>query len=81
MLEINMSLWALTISYYLFLFFCFVFSGWSGIIFSMVSFLFFTDMCIYWIHRFLHHKLIYKVFKIYDNARGNFDLTVGKKFE
>ena len=28
---------------------------------SMVSFLLFTDMCIYWIHRFLHHKLIYKV--------------------
>lgn len=27
----------------------------------MISFLFFTDMCIYWIHRFLHHKLIYKV--------------------
>ncbi|XP_012695280.1 lathosterol oxidase [Clupea harengus] len=36
--------------------------GWSGLIFSMVSFLFFTDMCIYWIHRFLHHKLIYKYF-------------------
>lgn len=27
----------------------------------MTSFLFFTDMCIYWIHRFLHHKRIYKV--------------------
>ncbi|XP_043077917.1 lathosterol oxidase [Puntigrus tetrazona] len=36
--------------------------GWSGLIFSMVSFLFFTDMCIYWVHRFLHHKLIYKYF-------------------
>ncbi|XP_041947461.1 lathosterol oxidase isoform X2 [Alosa sapidissima] len=36
--------------------------GWSGLIFSMVSFLFFTDGCIYWIHRFLHHRLIYKHF-------------------
>ncbi|XP_060106836.1 lathosterol oxidase [Heteronotia binoei] len=34
--------------------------GWFGVIFSMLSFLFFTDMCIYWIHRFLHHKLFYK---------------------
>ncbi|CAN2388141.1 Belongs to the sterol desaturase family [Pristimantis euphronides] len=34
--------------------------GWFGVILSMFSFLFFTDMCIYWIHRFLHHKLIYK---------------------
>lgn len=37
------------------------FSGWAGIVISMITFLFFTDMCIYWIHRFLHHKLIYKV--------------------
>lgn len=37
------------------------FSGWAGIVISMIAFLFFTDMCIYWIHRFLHHKLIYKV--------------------
>ncbi|OCT70505.1 lathosterol oxidase [Xenopus laevis] len=36
--------------------------GWFGVIFSMFSFLFFTDMCIYWIHRFLHHKLFYKRF-------------------
>uniref|UniRef100_A0AAY5EJ86 Fatty acid hydroxylase domain-containing protein n=1 Tax=Electrophorus electricus TaxID=8005 RepID=A0AAY5EJ86_ELEEL len=36
--------------------------GWPGLVFSMLSFLFFTDMCIYWIHRFLHHKLIYKRF-------------------
>lgn len=36
-------------------------SGWAGIVISMIAFLFFTDMCIYWIHRFLHHKLIYKV--------------------
>ncbi|XP_077162253.1 lathosterol oxidase [Paroedura picta] len=34
--------------------------GWFGVIFSMLSFLFFTDMCIYWIHRFLHHRFIYK---------------------
>ncbi|XP_033027509.1 lathosterol oxidase [Lacerta agilis] len=34
--------------------------GWFGVILSMLSFLFFTDMCIYWIHRFLHHKLLYK---------------------
>ncbi|EMP29027.1 Lathosterol oxidase [Chelonia mydas] len=34
--------------------------GWFGVILSMLSFLFFTDMCIYWIHRFLHHKLVYK---------------------
>lgn len=38
-----------------------VFSGWPGIAISMIAFLFFTDMCIYWIHRFLHHKRIYKV--------------------
>uniref|UniRef100_A0A8C5QM99 Sterol-C5-desaturase n=1 Tax=Leptobrachium leishanense TaxID=445787 RepID=A0A8C5QM99_9ANUR len=34
--------------------------GWFGVILSMISFLFFTDMMIYWIHRFLHHRLIYK---------------------
>ena len=38
-----------------------VLAGWPGLFLSMISFLFFTDMCIYWIHRFLHHKLIYKV--------------------
>ena len=27
---------------------------------DIVGFLFFTDMCIYWIHRGLHHRLIYK---------------------
>lgn len=27
----------------------------------MLSFLFFTDMGIYWIHRGLHHRLFYKV--------------------
>ncbi|XP_072886107.1 lathosterol oxidase [Hemitrygon akajei] len=34
--------------------------GWFGVVLSMISFLFFTDMCIYWIHRFLHHRLLYK---------------------
>ncbi|GBB90926.1 hypothetical protein RclHR1_01800011 [Rhizophagus clarus] len=29
-------------------------------IFSVFWFLFFTDMCIYWVHRWLHHPLIYK---------------------
>ncbi|XP_031724890.1 lathosterol oxidase [Anarrhichthys ocellatus] len=36
--------------------------GWPGLFLSMISFLLFTDMCIYWIHRFLHHKSIYKLF-------------------
>ncbi|KAI9536041.1 Lathosterol oxidase [Dissostichus eleginoides] len=36
--------------------------GWPGLFLSMISFLLFTDMCIYWIHRFLHHRLIYKLF-------------------
>lgn len=34
--------------------------GLLGVLFSMMSFLFFTDMVIYWIHRILHHKSIYK---------------------
>eukprot|EP01137_Pigoraptor_chileana_P013383 Opistho-2@4663 len=29
------------------------------LIFSFFFFLFFTDMCIYWIHRWLHHPLVY----------------------
>lgn len=33
--------------------------GWGYFIFSAFFFLFFTDMCIYWIHRWLHHPLIY----------------------
>lgn len=36
-------------------------SGWPGMFLSIAAFLFFTDMCIYWIHRFMHHKNIYKV--------------------
>uniref|UniRef100_A0A3Q1EMM3 Sterol-C5-desaturase n=1 Tax=Acanthochromis polyacanthus TaxID=80966 RepID=A0A3Q1EMM3_9TELE len=34
--------------------------GWSGVFLSIAGFLFFTDMCIYWIHRWMHHKSIYK---------------------
>ncbi|RHZ78982.1 hypothetical protein Glove_153g26 [Diversispora epigaea] len=34
--------------------------GWIYGLFSIALFLFFTDMCIYWIHRWLHHPLIYK---------------------
>ncbi|XP_076968757.1 lathosterol oxidase isoform X2 [Tamandua tetradactyla] len=34
--------------------------GWFRIIVSVISFLFFTDMLIYWIHRGLHHRLFYK---------------------
>ncbi|XP_072594227.1 lathosterol oxidase-like, partial [Vulpes vulpes] len=35
-------------------------SGWFRLIISILSFLFFTDMLIYWIHRGLHHRLVYK---------------------
>ncbi|XP_077985753.1 lathosterol oxidase-like [Glandiceps talaboti] len=34
--------------------------GYFSIIVDVFSFLFFTDMLIYWIHRWLHHPLIYK---------------------
>lgn len=34
--------------------------GWKYFIFTLFFFLFFTDMCIYWIHRGLHHPKIYK---------------------
>lgn len=33
--------------------------GWPYLIFSAALFLFFTDMLIYWIHRWLHHPLLY----------------------
>ena len=33
--------------------------GYLGIALSMVGFLFFTDMGIYWIHRWLHHPILY----------------------
>lgn len=36
-------------------------SGWPGVFLSIAGFLFFTDMCIYWIHRIMHHPNIYKV--------------------
>lgn len=51
-----------------------VLSGWPGLFLSMISFLFFTDMCIYWIHRFLHHKLIYKVRTFVFFRTGNIQL-------
>ncbi|XP_072169141.1 lathosterol oxidase-like [Diadema setosum] len=34
--------------------------GWLRLPWEILSFLFFTDMCIYWIHRWLHHPAIYK---------------------
>lgn len=34
--------------------------GWVFVIISMCAFLFFTDMMIYFIHRGLHHRLVYK---------------------
>lgn len=36
-------------------------SGWMKEVGSMVCLIMFTDMSVYWIHRLLHHKLIYKV--------------------
>lgn len=36
--------------------------GWRYFVFSLFFFLFFTDMCIYGIHRGLHHPLVYKHF-------------------
>lgn len=33
--------------------------GYIGIVLSMISFILFTDMCIYWVHRWLHHPLFY----------------------
>ncbi|GFN85370.1 sterol-c5-desaturase (erg3 delta-5-desaturase homolog)-like [Plakobranchus ocellatus] len=34
--------------------------GYAGVFLSMFTFIAFTDMCIYWIHRFLHHRLVYR---------------------
>lgn len=34
--------------------------GWAYFILSIALFLFYTDCLIYWIHRFLHHPLVYK---------------------
>mmetsp|Transcript_32632 Transcript_32632/g.84264 ORF Transcript_32632/g.84264 Transcript_32632/m.84264 type:complete len:187 (+) Transcript_32632:462-1022(+) len=35
------------------------FHGWGWILLSAVTFLLFTDMCVYWVHRFLHHPSLY----------------------
>ena len=37
-------------------------AGYYGIAIQVVTFIAFTDGFIYWIHRFLHHKSIYKTF-------------------
>ncbi|XP_060067837.1 lathosterol oxidase-like [Ylistrum balloti] len=34
--------------------------NWLFVLTSVATFILFTDMCIYWIHRFLHHRSIYK---------------------
>ena len=34
--------------------------GWTYLVGSVVGFLFFTDFCIYWVHRLEHHPRIYK---------------------
>ncbi|KLO17103.1 fatty acid hydroxylase [Schizopora paradoxa] len=34
--------------------------GWGYLIFSIFFFLLFTDYCIYWVHRWLHHPILYK---------------------
>ncbi|XP_033122766.1 lathosterol oxidase-like isoform X1 [Anneissia japonica] len=34
--------------------------GWPFVIFSIISFMMFTDCLIYWIHRGLHHRSVYK---------------------
>ncbi|XP_013789452.1 lathosterol oxidase-like [Limulus polyphemus] len=34
--------------------------GWWMVVASVIAFLMFTDCLIYWIHRGLHHKLVYK---------------------
>ena len=34
--------------------------GWGFVLFSIVAFLMFTDCLIYWIHRGLHHRSLYK---------------------
>lgn len=33
--------------------------GWAYLLFSVVVYLLFTDTCIYWIHRWLHHPRLY----------------------
>lgn len=34
--------------------------GWFWVVVSCFTFIAFTDACIYWIHRFLHHHAVYK---------------------
>jgi len=34
--------------------------GWGYLVFSIFFFLLFTDYCIYWVHRSLHHPSVYK---------------------
>ncbi|KAF9347016.1 hypothetical protein BGX34_003464, partial [Mortierella sp. NVP85] len=34
--------------------------GWGYVAVSIIGFLLFTDMGIYWVHRWLHHPLLYK---------------------
>lgn len=38
----------------------FLFLGWGLVIGTTITFLLFTDCLIYWIHRGLHHRLVYK---------------------
>lgn len=38
----------------------FFMDGWGYAALSIAAFLFFTDCGIYWVHRFLHHPLVYK---------------------
>lgn len=62
--HVNMSdgrdrCWALAgihLTVYWWVMFC---AGWLGIILSVFTFILFTDCLIYWIHRGLHHRLIY----------------------
>ena len=37
-----------------------LFQGWPFVLLSCITFLMFTDCLIYWIHRGLHHRLLYK---------------------
>ena len=39
----------------------FLMEGWTFILLSIFAFLMFTDCLIYWIHRGLHHRLVYKL--------------------
>jgi len=34
-------------------------TGWIYLILSVIAYLIFTDTCIYWIHRWLHHPILY----------------------